>query len=262
MTGLVYTDNNASIAASIPRSVGTLGGRSPSTVSCPSRSTIVADGLRPTNENRLHRSPCSTDSSRKPGSCPTSLAKAATGVSRSPSTSPQTGTTVCSPARRWNSSRVGRTFTAGSRRRFAERAEEARAGAGVARARTLLLDEEQKRVAVAVVVRLADVLAVATGVALAPQLLATARPVDHPPFLERAAQRFGVHPRHHQHLARVDVLCDRGDQPVGVERDTGELFWRGVDAHSGRHASNSRDRGRCWLRSVWRRARAGRARAA
>ena len=27
----------------------------------------MADGSRPTNEKRLHRSPCSTDSSRKPG---------------------------------------------------------------------------------------------------------------------------------------------------------------------------------------------------
>ena len=68
MTGLVYTDSKASIAANIPRSAGTLAGMSPSTVSRPSRSTIVADGLRPTNEKRLHRSPCSTDSSRNPGS--------------------------------------------------------------------------------------------------------------------------------------------------------------------------------------------------
>ena len=38
-----------------------------------SRSTSVADGLRPTNENRAQRSAPSTDSSRKPGRSPTSL---------------------------------------------------------------------------------------------------------------------------------------------------------------------------------------------
>ena len=32
----------------------------------PPRNVSVATGLRPTNENRLHRSPCSTDSSRNP----------------------------------------------------------------------------------------------------------------------------------------------------------------------------------------------------
>ena len=49
-------------------------GSVPSTVMRPSRSTNVADGSRPTNENRLQRSPCSTDSSRKPVPSPTSLA--------------------------------------------------------------------------------------------------------------------------------------------------------------------------------------------
>ena len=35
---------------------------------------VVAAGSRPTNEKRLQRSPCSTDSSRKPVPSPTSLA--------------------------------------------------------------------------------------------------------------------------------------------------------------------------------------------
>ena len=103
-----------------------------------------------------------------------------------------------------------------------EAAEEARAGAGVAGAVAVLVDLEQQRVAVAVVVRLADGLVVAAGVALAPQLLAAAAPVDHAPLGERALQRLGVHPGHHQHVAGVGVLGDGRHQPVGVERDTPE----------------------------------------
>ena len=48
------------------------------------------------NDHRLHRSPCSTDSSRKPGWSPTILSKADTGVMRSATSSFQTGMTVCS----------------------------------------------------------------------------------------------------------------------------------------------------------------------
>ncbi len=66
-TGLVYTESIASIAANIPWSVGTLDGRSPVTVMTPSRSKSDTDGLRPTNEKRLQRSPCSTDSSKEAG---------------------------------------------------------------------------------------------------------------------------------------------------------------------------------------------------
>src|SRR5690606_4091521 len=98
----------------------------------------------------------------------------------------------------WNSARSGlmRGVTGGGSA-VAEAAEEARVVAGVAGAATFLLDLEQQRVAVAVVVGLAHVLRLAAGVALAPQLLAAAAPVDHPPLGEGAGEALGVHPRHH-----------------------------------------------------------------
>ena len=62
---------------------------------CRPRGDEGGRGSRPTNDQRLQRSPCSTDSSRKPGSSSRhSRAKAATGVIRSASSSRQTGTTV------------------------------------------------------------------------------------------------------------------------------------------------------------------------
>src|SRR5687767_14936980 len=140
---------------------------SASTSTVPPRLVKVTDGRRPTNDQRPHRSPCSTDSSRKPGSSPAMRRKAATGVVRSASTSRHTGTTVWSRARARNSSLLGRSIGT-------ERPEEARLGAGVAGAGALLLDHEQQRVAVAVVVGLADPLAVAGGVPLRPPLLAGA----------------------------------------------------------------------------------------
>src|SRR4051794_31580563 len=153
----------------------------------PPRATRVAAGRRPTNDQRLHRS-CSTDSSRNPGSSPTSLRNAATGVVRSATTSRQTGTTVCSRARARNSALVGFSTVPmvdglvdvlGP-----EAPEETRVLAGVARAAAFLLDDEEQHVAVAVVVGVADVLAVAGRVALAPYLLAAARPEDSAPLVE------------------------------------------------------------------------------
>src|SRR5437763_4982174 len=114
------------------------------------------------NDHRLQRSPCSTDSKRKPGWSLTHRANAETGVTRSARTSRHTGTTVWSRASLRNSSLLGRST---------ERSEEAAVVPGVAGAVALLLDDEQQDVAVAVVVRLAHELAVARRVALAPLLL-------------------------------------------------------------------------------------------
>ena len=86
---------------------------------------------------------------------------------------------------------------------------------GVAGAATVLGHLEQQRVAVAVVERLAHRLHVAARVALAPQLLTAAAPVHHPPLREGAAQALGVHPRQHQHVARVGILGDRRDEAAG-----------------------------------------------
>ena len=147
-----------------------------------------------------------------------------------------------------------RPYSAGSAPVPPKRPREARAGAGVAGAAPVLDDGEQQHVAVAVVVRRLHLLDVAAGVALAPHLLAAAAPVDHPPLVERHAQRVGVHPRQHQHGA-VDVLGDRRHQPVGVERDRPELL--GALPRCGVTGTD-----RSTLRCARRPRRAGRARAA
>src|SRR5438552_11894171 len=188
-----YATRSDSSAASTPwsRSIPA-GSTPPSTVIPPSRPTSVTAGRRPTNDHLPHRSACSTDSSRKPGSSPTTRRNAATGVVRSASTSRHTGTTVWAPASARNSSLVGRST---------ERAEEAAVRTGVARALALLLDDEQQRVAVAVVVRLPHPLAIAGRVTLGPALLARPAPEDGAAGLERLAQRRVVHPGEHQHRA-------------------------------------------------------------
>src|SRR5687768_3040416 len=159
------------------------------------------------NDQRPQRSPCSTDSRRNPGSSPAIRRNAETGVVRSARTSRQTGTTECSRARARKSSLLGRSIAG------AEGAEEARAGAGVARPSALLLDDEQERVAVTVVVRLAHPLAVSGGVALGPPFLPGTAPEDRSPALERLSQGRLVHPRHHQNLTGARLLDDGGDQP-------------------------------------------------
>src|SRR6202030_1131585 len=88
----------------------------------------------------------------------------------------------------------------------AEGAEEAAALARVAGAATLLLDDEQQHVHVAVVVAGADILPVARGLALAPELIAATAPEPHPTGLERALQGIAVHPRDHQHLVGALLL--------------------------------------------------------
>ena len=143
---------------------------------------------------------CSTDSSRKPSPSPTSLMKAESGVSRSASTSRQIGTTEYSPASATNSSSEAcdadsLAHTEPGVAPLAELAEEARPLTRVAGARALLLDDEEQRVHVAVVRGAPDVLPVARGFALAPQLLPAATPEPGAAGLERLAERLAVHPR-------------------------------------------------------------------
>src|SRR5690606_31359275 len=95
---------------------------------------------------------------------------------------------------------------------------EAGARAGVA-GRSLLIDREQDRVTVAVDGDAVHPLRVARGVTLAPVLLAGPGPVHGPPAGEGAAQRLGVHPGEHEHLARVVLLHDHGREAVGVPDD-------------------------------------------
>ena len=109
MGGARYARSSASSAASAPASVGTPGGGGRSNSTRGPRATSVSAGSRPRNENRPHRSACSTDSSRKAdgsvSAAPASFTNAETGVSRSASTSRHTGTTVWSRASATNSSR-------------------------------------------------------------------------------------------------------------------------------------------------------------
>ena len=132
----------------------------------------------------------------------------------------------CCAARAWNSSRVGRII--GAYDSGAEGPEEARVRAGVAGALALLFDHEQQRVAVAVVVGLADELAVAGGVALAPdswrlRLQNTVRPWSSD---MRSVSAF-IHAI--ISTAGRDVLHDGGDEPVVVELDRAELLVGGGD---------------------------------
>src|SRR2546423_7007134 len=198
----------------------------------PSRATRVAAGRRPMNEKRPQRPPWSTDSSRKPGSSPTTRRNADTGVDRSARISRHTGTTVWPLARARKSSLLG--FSIGLR--SPEGAEEARALARVARAPPFLFDHEKHGVAVAVVVRLPHPLPVARGLALAPVLLPGATPEPAPPRGKRAAQRLLVHPRQLQHLAGALLLDDGRHQPVGVERDLAQVTLIDPDRRSGGHA--------------------------
>src|SRR5690606_36154856 len=90
----------------------------------------------------------------------------------------------------------------------------------------LLLDAHEERVAVAVEGGRAHVLTVAARVALAPELLAAARPEGHPSLGEGAAQRLGVHVAEHEHLTGVVLLDDRGQQPGVVETGPGDRLIR------------------------------------
>src|SRR5437588_5143118 len=197
----------------------------------PLRATIVAAGRLPMNENRPHRPPWSTDSSRKPGSSPTTRRNAETGVDRSARSSRHSGTTVWSRASERNSSLLGRSIWS------LEGAEETGALAGVAGAPPFLLDREEHGVAVAVVVRLPHPLPVARGLALAPVLLTGAAPEPAPPGGKGAAQRLIVHPRQLQHLAGAVLLDDGRHQPVGVERNLAQVTLVDSDRRGGGHGS-------------------------
>src|SRR6266545_6042697 len=218
------------MAARIPRSRGMASGTVPSTSSRPPpRETSVAEGLRPTNDQRLHRS-SSTDSRRKPAPSPTTRRNADTGVVRSATNSCHTGTTVWPRASAWKSSLLGRST---------ERPEEARALSGVAGAATLLLHDEEEHIAIAVVVRLADVLAIARGLSLAPVLLAGTAPEPRAAGLEGLAQGLGVHPGHHQHAAGARLLHDGGHEAVAVERDVRQVAVIHVDGRRDGHETQS-----------------------
>src|SRR4029078_8345156 len=96
----------------------------------------------------------------------------------------------------------------------------------VTRPWSLLFDDEQEDVHVAVVPGFAQVLAVARGLALAPVLLATAAPEPGASGFECAFERLAVQPREHQDLAGSGLLHDRGNETGGAERGGGDLVLR------------------------------------
>ena len=133
------------------RSVGTPGGGVPSNSTARPRATSVSAGSRPRNENRPHRSACSTDSRRNPGGSsrprPELHERRDRRLEVGEHLAPH-GTTVWSRASATNSSRDGRRrhgrVNGAGRGAAAEGAEEAAALAGVARAPALLLDDEEQ----------------------------------------------------------------------------------------------------------------------
>ncbi len=98
-----------------------------------------------------------------------------------------------------------------------------------------LADFHEHGVLVAIDADLDDVLLVAGGVALAPEALARARPVDGAAGVDGELQRLGVHPGEHEDVARVGVLRDGGDEAVGVElrAQLDRLVLRGTGKGSG-----------------------------
>src|SRR5690606_35752280 len=110
--------------------------------------------------------------------------------------------------------------------------EEAAAPARMAGDAALLLHLEQDDVGVAVQADLPHALVMTRFLALAPQTLARARPVDRPARGGGLGERFGGHPRDHRYRAVGGVLGDGGNQAVFVEAHGLEPARQGV-VHAG-----------------------------
>src|SRR5207302_10309753 len=119
---------------------------------------------------------------------------------------------------------------------------EAALAAGVARDAAHLLDDQQDAVAVAVEADLAHSLHVPRTLALAPELVARARPVMRAIGLHRPRQRLAIHPGERQHAVRRGVLRNRGHEAVDVPADALEPVGVAGDAfqpfdHRTRHST-------------------------
>ena len=79
------------------------------------------------------------------------------------------------------------------------------------------LNEYKQRITIAIVPNLADVLDVARGAAFVPQRLAAAAPKVGLARLLCQAQRLGVHPGDHEHVAAVAVLHNGRYQPLLIK---------------------------------------------
>ena len=111
---------------------------------------------------------------------------------------------------------------------------EARTAASVAGG-ACLAHLEEHRVLVAIDADFVDMLFVAGRVALAPERLARARPVDRAAGVDGELQRLCIHPRQHQHFAGIVLLRDGGKEPRIITLEALCDLWvkRGV---GGRHA--------------------------
>ena len=138
---------------------------------------------------------------QEPRLSPTTCVKAPTGVIVSAISSRHTGTTRRSDASSWNlpaplrspcrSPTACRVTACRLHERARQRPEEARTLTRVARSGTLLVDDHEQRVTVAVVSDLADELTVSRRLSLAPVLLAAAAPEPRAPgrrVLRRASE--------------------------------------------------------------------------
>src|SRR5205085_4963141 len=111
--------------------------------------------------------------------------------------------------------------------------------AGVAGARALLVDHEEQRVAIAVVVRLPDPLPVPRRLALAPVLLPATGPEPGAAGLEGLAERSVVHVGEHEDRTGPRVLDDRRDEPVGVVLHPGQMLRRRGDRSGGERGGHA-----------------------
>ncbi len=104
-----------------------------------------------------------------------------------------------------------------------EDAIETRAATGVT-GRPGRMDAHKKRIGVAIGADFDDFLHVARCLAFVPERATRARPEPRLAAFERALERFGVHPGHHQDIAAFGILNDGGNQAVRVEFEIRRCF--------------------------------------
>jgi len=97
----------------------------------------------------------------------------------------------------------------------------------MARTTSFLVYLEEQCVAVAVKICLAYELSIAAGVALAPQFITAATEIHHATFSKSHTQRLGVHPCHHQDVARIHALRNCRYQTISVIGHAGQLIGGG-----------------------------------
>jgi hypothetical protein len=93
---------------------------------------------------------------------------------------------------------------------------------------TLLIDQQQHGVAVAIQAQLVQMLDLPGCLPLAPKSVARARPVASAALGQRRAHRVAVHPSHHQDLAGVVLLNNRRHEAVGLELDLRQRALDGI----------------------------------